>query len=86
MVFEKLYQVKALYDKPKGKWPSAISDVIFLDSKDFFKVYATMVNKRILDIMGREFEYGLSNPIDGGISAVNYQIVGSTLAQINNQI
>jgi len=40
MVFEKLYQVKALYTLPKGKWASATKDVMFLDSKDFFKVYA----------------------------------------------
>ena len=40
MVFEKLYQVKALYTLPKGKWPSATKDVMFLDSKDFFKVYS----------------------------------------------
>jgi hypothetical protein len=67
LVFEKLYQVKALYSNPKGKWPSAIKDVMFLDSVDFFKVYATKVNKRILDIMGREYHYGYSS-IDGGIS------------------
>jgi len=39
LVFEKLYQVKALYDRPKGKWPAATKDTIFLDSKDFFKIY-----------------------------------------------
>jgi hypothetical protein len=40
LVYEKLYQVKALYQFPKGKWPSATKDAIFFDSKDFFKIYS----------------------------------------------
>jgi hypothetical protein len=81
LIFDKLYQVKALYQRSKGKWPGATKD---FDSKDFFKIYSTKVNQRLLDIMNREFYYGYS--ADGGISAMNYQIIGSILAQINNQI
>ena len=76
-IFEKLYQVKAIYDKPKGKWSSVTKDNIFLDSKDFFKIYSEKVYRRIMDVLGREHYWGYS--IDGGISAVNYQIIGSLL-------
>lgn len=34
--------------------------------------------------MNREFYYGYST--DGGVSAMNYQIIGSIMAQVNNQI
>lgn len=54
LIYEKLYQVKAIYTKPKGKWPAATKDVIFLDSKDFFKIYSQKVYNRIIDIMSRE--------------------------------
>jgi len=81
LIFEKLYQVKAIYDKPKGKWSSVTKDNIFLDSKDFFKIYSDKVYDRIMNVMGREY-YSLYTS-DGGISALNYQIVGTILGQIN---
>jgi hypothetical protein len=55
LIFEKLYQVKAIYEKPKGKWSSVTKDNIFLDSKDFFKIYSTKVYNRMMDVMGREY-------------------------------
>ena len=81
MVFEKLYQVKAIYTESKGKWSTVTKDNIFLDSKDFFKIYSAKMYERIMDIMGREYYYGYTS--DGGISAVNYQILGSILGQVN---
>ena len=32
----KEYTVKAVFDKPRGKWPEAISDSVYLDSRKFF--------------------------------------------------
>jgi hypothetical protein len=72
-----LYQVKAIYTNAKGKWSSVTKDNIFLDSKDFFKIYSKKVYSRIMDVMGREYYYAYTD--DGGISAFNYQIVGSIL-------
>ena len=74
MIFEKIYQVKAIYTIAKGKWSSVTKDNIFLDSKDFFKIYSNKIYDRIMEIMGREYYYFSSD--DGGVSSVNYQIVG----------
>lgn len=73
MIFEKIYQVKAIYTIAKGKWSSVTKDNIFLDSKDFFKIYSNKIYDRILDVMGREYYYLSSE--DGGVSSINYQIV-----------
>ena len=81
MVFEKLYQVKAIYTIAKGKWSSVTKDNIFLDSKDFFKIYSNKIYDRMMNVMGREYYSFYTD--DGGISAVNYQILGSVLGQIN---
>ena len=39
-IFNKMYQVKAIYSDPKGKWSTVTKDSILLDSKDFFKIYS----------------------------------------------
>ena len=35
-IMQKEYSVKVVFDQPKGKWQSALSNSVFLDSKKFF--------------------------------------------------
>ena len=35
----KEYTVKAVFDSPRGKWPSAIAESIFIDSKTALKTW-----------------------------------------------
>lgn len=57
-VFTKLYKVKNHFKNTRGKWSSAISNSVFLDSKKFHIVYANMFFKRFKSIMKRSMMDG----------------------------
>lgn len=57
-VFTKLYKVKNHFKKTRGKWSSAISNSVFLDSKKFHIIYSSMFFKRIRQVMKRSLHDG----------------------------
>ena len=57
-VFTKLYKVKNHFKKTRGKWSSAISNSVFLDSKKFHMIYSSMLFKRVRQVMKRSLHDG----------------------------
>ena len=53
-IFHKEYKVVGTYTKVRGKWQSALTDSVFIDSTKVHKVYATMIAKRILQVFARQ--------------------------------
>lgn len=53
LIFKRPYEVKNHFNQTRGKWPSAISNSIFLDSKKFHIVYSNLFFKRVPKIMYR---------------------------------
>ena len=66
-IFSKNYQIKAIYDTPRGKWSNLATDSVFVDSKKFFSIYSRKFFDKILYILHREL-YLYSIPVDGGIN------------------
>lgn len=57
-VFTRLYKVKNHFKKTRGKWSSAISNSVFLDSKKFHVVYSSMFFKRLRQVLKRSLNDG----------------------------
>ena len=50
-VFTRPYRVKNVFKKTRGKWSSAFSNSVYLDSKKFHIIYSDMFFKRFGRIM-----------------------------------
>jgi len=48
------YTIKAVFDSPRGKWPSSLPNSIFLDSRKFFAIYSAQLFDNIVEVMERE--------------------------------
>lgn len=84
-MFSKNYQIKAIYDYPRGKWSNLATDSVFVDSKKFFSIYSRKFFDRILDILHREL-YIYNVPKDGGINVQEFLFAQTFLNSIHYAI
>ena len=52
-IFNKQFKVKAVYDYPKGKWPSVMGDAIFLDSTKLQDTLYELLSPKLTAINNR---------------------------------
>ena len=84
-IFSKNYQIKAIYDYPRGKWSNLATDSVFVDSKKFFSIYARKFFDRIIEILHREL-YLYDIPEDGGINVQEFLFAQTFLNSIHYMI
>ena len=53
-IFSREYKVVRNLGKVRGKWPLALTNSIFIDSKKVHTIYSSMFSQRIMQVLARQ--------------------------------
>jgi ABC-type lipoprotein release transport system permease subunit len=88
--FQSSYKTRTVIDKPLGKWPETLGNVIFLDSNYFSKIFMDRLtsnieraSNNITDTFFRQF---ISNDTNATSDSSNQNIFDNPTASFQNQV